>query len=113
MSNGNGVLKSILKPDVQLPALVTPRRESSVLIVEPPRLTASPFQIDHRGEVLKEHVHDADILDQQAAALITQAETEAAALLDKAHKQAAALTHTAYCLRIAHDHLNANPPDEP
>lgn len=53
-----------------------------------PRLTASPFQLDHRGELIREMRNDADVLD----------------------KQAAALTHTALSLRLSADHLESNPP---
>jgi hypothetical protein len=55
---------------------------------EPPRLTTSPFTIDHRAEVIKEMRGDADVLD----------------------KQAAMLTHQAISLRISADHLEKNPP---
>lgn len=64
------------------------------------RLTASPFQIDHRGELVAELVHDADILDKQAAQIREEAE-----------KRAAELTHKALSLRLAADHLEANPPE--
>jgi hypothetical protein len=53
-----------------------------------PRLTTSPFTIDHRAEVIKEMRGDADVLD----------------------KQAAMLTHQALSLRISADHLEKNPP---
>jgi uncharacterized protein (DUF4415 family) len=56
---------------------------------EPPRLTASPFTVDHRAELIKEMRNDADVLD----------------------KQAADLTHKALSLRLSADHLEAHPPE--
>ncbi len=68
-------------------AVIVPRGEP---VPRPPdRLTASPFTIDHRGELLKEMRADADELDRRAAGL----------------------THTAISLRLAADHLEQNPPD--
>ena len=54
-----------------------------------PRLTASVFQIDHRGELIKEMRADADELD----------------------KRAAQQTALALSLRLSADHLEAHPPE--
>jgi hypothetical protein len=70
-----------------------PKKKESAPPPEPapeivPRLTTTPFTIDHRAEVIKEMRSDADVLD----------------------KQAAMLTHQALSLRISADHLEKNPP---
>jgi hypothetical protein len=54
-----------------------------------PRLTASVFQVDHRGELIKELRADADELD----------------------KRAAWQTALALSLRLSADHLQAHPPE--
>jgi hypothetical protein len=54
-----------------------------------PRLTAAVFQIDHRGELIKEMRADADELD----------------------KRAAQQTALALSLRLSADHLEAHPPE--
>jgi hypothetical protein len=54
-----------------------------------PRLIASPFQIDHRAELIREMRADADELDRRAA-----------------HQTALALS-----LRLSADHLEIHPPE--
>jgi hypothetical protein len=80
------VLDSIKRVTKQGPP-VLPKAETPPEIVS--RLTASPFQIDHRGELIAEMRADADILD----------------------KRAAEQTALALSLRLAADHLDANPPE--
>lgn len=89
-ANGTILATFLSGPSIDAPARVT-RQGPPILPAadEPARLTTSVFQIDHRGELIKELLHDAEVLDKQAA--------EATAL--------------ALSLRLTADHLKANPPD--
>jgi hypothetical protein len=59
--------------------------------VAAPRLTNSPYAIDHRSELIRELRNDADILDQQAAEI----------------------SQRAHALRLSAEHLESHPPDQP
>lgn len=91
--DGLNGLKSLQRITKQEPPVngvdLQPRPEAEPAPKIAPRLTTSPFTIDHRAELIKEMRADADILD----------------------KQAAGLTHKALSLRISADHLEQHPPE--
>lgn len=87
MSDGRHKVLNGLKAMSNLQRIT--KQESPVIPEITPRLTASPFTIDHRSETIQELRADADILDKEAA-----------------EKTAMALS-----LRLAADHLEAHPPE--